>query len=388
MNMMTTLETNSELGLVTDWYSLSALIHVGPYLLTYCLHRGKELRTRINLGKRVVYKSAPPLQFIQSRLAQLFNSIMEGMDGNEDAIAYRPGIAPANVIKELTDYDTLVTTDICKYYDHVHMEHIETALKGCGMQRLGARLVARYCLAGRGLQQGSPASPALSNIVGVHYFDRPIRKWLRENWPAVEVRYVRYCDNLALFVKNEPPEGFVEAYKEFVKGHMQASGFRTHAWSRINKSHPKRHQAFLGIVLNHNARVERRSIDRLRAIFYTRCTHGNAVLAERLMVSKGGERPGDAHEFVNNLGQEVLKKKVEATLKGHIAYVRPINSRHGMWLSKLLTAGTVLEEWDEKPMHYTEAGAALRKVLCTYKDDEETQEQFINNVLKFMENVA
>lgn len=385
MNMMTTLEApSSELGLVTDWVSLGALLHVRSYVLTYILHRGKELRHRINLGKRVVYKSGPALQIVQTRLGMVFKNIMEGMEGNEDAIAYRPGIAPATIIRELTDYDTLITTDIRGYFDHIHMRHIETALTDCGMHRLGARLMARYCLWGKGLQQGSPASPALSNIVGVYYFDRPIREWLQKQYPDVEVRYVRYCDNIALFVKNAPSEDFVREYKLFVKNHTKRQGFSTHAWSTVNKTHPKRRQAFLGIVLNHNARVERRSIDRLRALFFTRCTHGSAVLAERLMVLNGGHKEEDAHEFVNNLGSEMVQKKVESTLKGHISYVKTVNDRHAMWLQKLFEAGSVLDNCDNRPLHYTEEGAELRKVLFPYKRDEETQEQFINNVLEFL----
>lgn len=388
MNMMASLETTSGLGLVTDWVSLGALIHVRPHILTYCLHNGPELHKRINLGKRVVYKSARALQFVQARLGMLFNSIMEGMPGNEDAIAYRPGVSPASVVKELTDYDTLITTDIRGYYDHIHLQHIETALKDCGMHRLGARLVGRYCLWGKGLQQGSPASPALSNIVGVYYFDRPIRAWLKENYPEVEVRYIRYCDNIALFVKDSQPDDFAKAYKAFVKEHMKANGFKTHAWSKINKSHPMRRQAFLGIVLNHNARVERKNIDRLRALFFTRCTHGSAKLAERMMVNNGGHRADEVHEFVNNLSSEMLQKKVESSLRGHVNYVKSINERHALWLQKLLAAGTALDAWGEKPWHYTKLGTELRKILCTYKRDNETQEQFINKVLEFIERVA
>lgn len=380
---MTPLKNVGPLSLVTDWTTLGSLIHVKPYILAYALRNRDSLQRRIRLQKRVVYKSGRSLQFIQNRLSLVFAQMVDDTPGNECAIAYRKGQSPIEIVKGCAGYHTLITTDIRKYYDHVKLRHIEAVLKRCGLQRLGARLMGRYCIACGALQQGSPASPALSNLVGIMYIDEPIKQWLAKYWPDTEVRYIRYCDNIAVFVKKEPPEGFYESYKAFVKDKLRSNGFSTHAWNKISQENPKRNQAFLGVVLNHTARVERANIDRLRALFFTRCVHGSSFVAEQLMRERGGERDADAHEFVNNLGHEGACEKIKKSFRGHMAYVTPINQKHGAWLSKLYSAGNLLDEHGDRPHPDSSRGIALRKVLCTYKKPE-PEEIFMRRLTEFI----
>ena len=90
-------------------------------------------------------------------------------------MAYRKGVSATKYIRESIPHARLlVTFDIKKYYDNVTLKHIEECLTKCGFQVLGARLVGRYCVVRKGnrstLQQGSPVSPAISNIVGHFHF--------------------------------------------------------------------------------------------------------------------------------------------------------------------------------------------------------------------------
>ena len=276
-------------SLIGDWYTLAAALDVLPHILAWTLRERRKMQRPIRLKKRVVYQSAPALLYVQNRLTTLIAPLVDELPDEDAILAYRQGRSYMSALKQQAGAKLLIHTDVRHYYDHVRLGHIEAALTELGFSPAGARLVGRYCVVntrqGQTLQQGSPVSPALSNLVGARCFDRPIRAWLRQCYPDLPATYLRYCDNLALFVHGEAPEGFSQAYKSAVKTLLAERGFTTHNWATISNNHPKRNQQFLGIVLNGQARLERSRTDNLRAMLYNCCLHGFVPEGRRYPVS-------------------------------------------------------------------------------------------------------
>ena len=359
---------------IRDWYGLAAVLGLKTNILAYALKERDKLQTRIKLGDRTVYKSGRALKVIQSRLTTLVEPLFDALPGNECALAYRKGVSATKYIRESIPHARLlVTFDIKKYYDNVTLKHIEECLTKCGFQVLGARLVGRYCVVRKGnrstLQQGSPVSPAISNIVGHFHFDVPIRSWLTSEYPDIEATYVRYCDNIALFVHSDVPDGFTEKFKSFVKRALGDGGFRTHKWNCITDSNPVKNQKFLGIVLNSQARMELCIVDRLRAILFNWCRFGGFAAAERFMAEEGIQ----LREFCID-GMKFAKFR--QVMRGHINYVKSINEKHGLWLDKLFEAATSLDARDLCACNNAELFRSIKK----YKNGNEPLDEFMRGV--------
>lgn len=382
---------------LSSWDTLGTALNVKPNLMAWALHARDSMQHRIRLGERTVYKSDKPLSIIQERIGFLVEPLLDELPGNECVYSYRRGKSPVKMIKDLAGAKLLIATDVKGFYDHVFIRHIEGALVDCGFSQQGARLIARYCVVKRRgvqtLQQGCPASPALSNLVGYKYMDVPIQAWLRDNLKGVDYKYVRYCDNIELFIYGDAPEGFAERYKEAVKKIMAESKFRTHDWATVSDKHPKMNQRFLGVVLNKQARVEKSMIDNLRATLFNICLHGFSNEETSKFLESVGKMPegyGEYFEYPyrepydNGITDETLRYQALAILKGKAAYVSSVNKKHGQWLGKLLAVAGELAEneaWRSSVAQYNER---WKNILLTYKDAGRDKKEFMDTVEAFM----
>lgn len=366
------MEKATAIELITDWHSLGAKLGIKAGLLSYVLKERNAMQTKIRLGERTVYKSATYLRHIQNRIMALLDEVYGTMPDTEVSLAYRKNLSAVEEIAKTRHATILVTFDIKKYYDHVTLKHIEDSLTNCGFDRLGARLIGRYCVVHRRgaqtLQQGSPASPVLSNIVGHFVFDQPIRQWLGKEYPELDCTYVRYCDNIALFVHTEPPQGFTDAFKAAVKTMLAANGFRTHKWNCISDRNPVKHQKFLGIVLNSQARAKLEIVDRLRAILFNWCCEGTRVTARRF-ANENGITP-----TIEAIG--LIATRLKQHLSGHINYIARINKKQGEMLKKLYEAAVLLDNRDAHVRGNDELFSAIKM----YRKHDEDRTVYIGRL--------
>ena len=358
---------------VTDWDSLGALIGVKVNLLTWCLHERENMQTKIRLGKRTVYKSGTYLHFIQKRIEMLVTALFDELPDTDCAIAYRKGQKPVDVLREIPHAKLLITTDVRKYYDNITLEHLTKALEFLGFPHLGAKLIARYCVVRNDrnhrltLQQGCPASPVLSNLVGHVFFDLPFRKWLDETYPDVTMRYVRYCDNLALFVLDEYPSSLPGAVSAKLTESLREHGFRLHKWRRIPDNHPMVNQSFLGIVLNHEKRVALDYADRLRATLFTWCRLGKAHATNQFIEENGLVL---SHAFI---ARDLQQAKFVAHMRGCVQYVQGINEKQGKMLRKLLNAAELLDQNEYSTVRMAcNLDSEIFRLLKTYRNNNES----------------
>jgi hypothetical protein len=266
------------LAVIEDWYDLAVAINSKPQTLSYALRNRESLQTQIRIKDRIVYNSGRSLKTVQEKLIPLCKG-MYGLVDTEPMLAYVKGKDPRQILQGCTGAKYEVLVDIRKFYDHITFRHLVDTLTDFGMTERGAKLVTRYCVVKRSvdnkqistLQQGSPCSPVLSNLVGAKYIDAPVLAWLREKArqnPRLKYKYYRYCDNLALFLDGDIPLDFVKEYQRFVNRTLAAARFQGHKWQVVPHNHPKRNQKFLGMVLNNVARIECAEFQRLRATLF------------------------------------------------------------------------------------------------------------------------
>lgn len=367
-----------ELCMIDNWTDLGAAIGVKANIMAYALRERDNLQKRIKLGERIVYRSERSLRFVQGRMTTWIEELFDSLDGTEAAIAYRKGLAPETVIKETAHAKLLIHFDIRHYYDNITLETLERSLVPLGFSTLGARLVGRYnCVRAHNrttLQQGSPASPVLSNIVGHHVIDLPAEKWLAETFPEVSATYLRYCDNVALFVHSDDyPEYFYDAYREFMKRNLKDNGFRTHKWSGVRDNHPKKNQYFLGMVLNAEAKKERPYVSPIRAALFNWCRYGINDAAQMFMRFKGLD---DDNIFI--AGEELVARKFKQTMLGKINYISRINEKQGLMLKKLYALANFLDSDPIGNMRRSNLVEQIKK----YRDPDESVDNYVDKVKK------
>lgn len=322
---------------IFNWNQLGAILGAKANTMAYALSARDSLQKKIQLGERTVYESAPSLKLIQTRLGRFLEPLFAQVPDNDCAIAYRKGVSPVDVIRDIPHAKVLIGFDIRHYFDNVRLEkHLVPSLVKLGFCETGARLMGRYCIVKKKdfscLQQGSPASPVISNIVGHYYIDRQIKNWLAERWPGLNATYIRYCDNVALFVHDDLPEGFYDEYKTFVKGTLLNNGFKTHSWSKIADNNPVAHQKFLGLVLNCEIRTELEQFDRLRAMLLNWARFGIAESSRMYM-----EKQGVDFDYSFDC-QDIWNLNFKRVIRGHINYIARVSKKQGLILKKLFAA--------------------------------------------------
>lgn len=366
--------------LLDRWEVLGNTLHVNTNYMAYARKFRSRMQKEIHIGKRTVYSSGTPLCYIQQRIGALLGEAFSRVPNNEVALAYRKDVSACAKLSEYAGSYCLIKTDIRHYYDNISYSMLEKTLVNLlGFTERGARLIASYCTVWNGqfssLQQGSAASPVLANLVGNYYLDNKILHWLKTTYPQVDCTYIRYSDNLALFVKNEPPAGFVQAYQAYVNHVTGEAELSTHSWSVITNNNPRRHQEFLGVVLNSVANIERHKRDSLRATMFNVCTR-NSLSEIKRFFKKTGQYVIGARE----LDAKGWYLKFRMTSRGYASYASNINEKFGLRMKKLSKAFELICEKRymlEQPVEIT---PTLFQAIKQYRQGSVTLEDYASNI--------
>jgi hypothetical protein len=197
------------------------------------------------------------------------------------------------------------------------------------------------------LQQGSPCSPIIANLVGYKYIDAPLMQYIKENLPGYRYEYIRFSDNVLLcltapndgnVVDTEKDEKTRQAITKYLNAAHTILGngyFRYHDVDVTSKKHPKKHQKFLGVILNEVARIDLKIFRRLRATLFN-CLKGD-ILSE---AKKYFREETDFHfEDTNQcflVTDEDIIKKFFQVMTGKIAYIKQVSSKQYTELYNML----------------------------------------------------
>ena len=336
--------------LIHDWYTLAVRTGVYPRSLAHASKNKHNLVRRIQIREgRVVYESSGSLRVTQNGLRSLFIKLQS--DPRMDHIwSYKKGVNVRSKVKELEQSQWIVHFDIRKFFDHIEYRHIVETLKHLGYSAPGARLISKYATVQTRhnkftLQQGSPVSGELSNLVGYYYFDRHILtmlKALNDEYPSLVYQYVRYCDNVYLAIKSpETPFEAIKKYKDECNKIVNAAGFSAHKWATVPNNHPKQNQKVLGIIVNAEARIETQEFERVRATLFNACSYG----MEATINDYYDKHPTNIfEEYARHTKVHAQTLKFFQVMKGKISYIDSISEKQGKQLAKLLGAAAFLNE--------------------------------------------
>lgn len=361
---------------VIDFHTLGIVTNVLPNVYSYLYHHvrsGAEHKKIVLKKGRVVYKSSPTLYKAQYGIGTLLGSLVEETAGDW-LLSYRKGLNPINALKEFSGSKCMIHFDIKKYFDNIKFEHIVQTLQYFGFSA-GAKLVARYCvLPNNRLQQGSAASPAVSNLVGMYLFDSKIMKYL-ESYEGIS--YVRYCDNIVIFSKDSVlSEEFYNEYKTVCNNILKEAGFNTHKWVKTSNNNPKRNMKWLGVVLNNLMRAETREYDSLRGLLFSLAKASDIKWA---LLKNGGRLIQNVGGISNRVkGDYYVINKFIHHLTGKVAYINNINNKQGLCCEKLLA---VIKRRMSFRNPYIKDTEDLVRNLKTYKNQSESLEEFVSKVL-------
>lgn len=142
-------------------------------------------------------------QAIHQELSPLFDP-----EFSNHSYGFRPGKSATQAIQTVLEfinqgYGYIVDIDLKCFFDEVNHDHLMTLLKGKVKDPLVLRLIWRYLRSPvqmdgnlqkrrKGVPQGGPLSPLLSNIV-LNELDQELEKR--------KLRFVRYADDFSIFVK-------------------------------------------------------------------------------------------------------------------------------------------------------------------------------------------
>ena len=162
-----------------------------------------------------------------------------------------------------------------------------------------AALLANLCCCRERLPQGSPASPAISNLV-MRPFDESMRRWCE----ARQIVYTRYCDDMTFSGDFDPA-----AVYHKVKSYLEAMGFSLNEKkTKLLKDGVR--QSVTGIVVNEKPQVSRDYRKKLRQEIYYCMKYGVTGHLERLR-----EKTGNAVE----------EQRYICSVLGRIQFVLQVN---------------------------------------------------------------
>ena len=144
-------------------------------------------------------------QAISQKLIEIFDSSF-----SQHSYGFRPNRSANDAMEEVLDnlnegYEWVVDLDIEKYFDTVNHDKLISILREKVKDKVTLNLIRKFLRAGimdegvvspseKGVPQGGPLSPVLSNIY-LDKFDKELE--------ARGLRFVRYADDVNIFVRSE-----------------------------------------------------------------------------------------------------------------------------------------------------------------------------------------
>ena len=159
-------------------------------------------------GRRTIHAPKVSLKVVQ---AWFGFHLSEVAVPSEHAYGFVRGRSTVMAAAQHCPSEWVLSLDIKDFFQTTPCEKVAGSLRGLGFPSHGAELMARLCCYQAGLAQGSPASPALSNLVF-----QPIDERLASLAREFGVRYTRYADDLVFSGQEDCPSGLQRAVEQIV----------------------------------------------------------------------------------------------------------------------------------------------------------------------------
>jgi RNA-directed DNA polymerase len=260
-------------------------------------HRGRlhhysyDWLVRPGRAPRLLEVPTPRMRRVQRRILR---EILAALPLNDAAHGFVPGRSAMTGATAHTGAHTVITLDLSTFFARVSARRVFSVFRQAGYPEavahaltgicthavpswVGARMPAggspedrsalRDAISRSHLPQGSPTSPALSNLA-VRRLDSRLTGWAAASGAA----YTRYADDLAFSgsaLRGRAATSFVAGVERIVRAEDH----------RLNRSKTRisgrgARQSVTGLVVNEDAAVDRPYFDELKAILHNCAVHG------------------------------------------------------------------------------------------------------------------
>ena len=227
-------------------------------------------------GKRHIVAPSSPLKLLQRRLLHRY---FEQQPVHEAATAFRSGFSIATHARRHLGQTLVLTVDLADFFPSTEARRVRRWFCELGWNGEALRILMRLCVYRGGLPQGSPTSPALSNLV-----NRRLDEELSELATLHGARYSRYCDDLAFSwgTDVEPP-----AFRQQIEDRLGHFAYRIQPTKGWRSQHAESSPEITGVVLaGRRLRLSESILQRIRRL-KTRWFTKDAAVRQQLQGYRG-----------------------------------------------------------------------------------------------------
>lgn len=308
---------------------LAASMQLDLATLRYLLYQRKVSKTshyhvfelpKKSGGKRRISAPKKRLKNLQN---WLFNTVLNRVPIGDNAHGF---IRQRSILTNAQPHlgkDILINVDLKDFFPSIHYSRVKGLFRCFGYSEQVSTIFALICTqpeteevemdgvryyvqkGNRFLPQGSPASPAISNLVA-YTLDKKVQGLAAK----LNFTYTRYADDLS-FSSTKENEKNTSKLLYFLKKIIESEGFTMHH----GKTHIMRNSGLkkvTGIVVNEKLNVERQQLRRFRALLHNIETNGWK-----------DQQWGKAGHLIN-------------AVKGYIHYVQMVNPQKGTYFKAQL----------------------------------------------------
>ena len=245
---------------IFDQHHLSRLLGYNEHYLYGITNMPRRYYRIFNISKasggmRQIEEPLPSLKEIQD---WILRNILDHLSPSKYAKAYRKGFSLMDNARFHRGQSVLLKMDIKDFFPSVTYKKVFGVFRRCGYTIDVSTMLAKLCCIHDRLPQGSPASPAISNLV-MKRVDARLGGYCR----ARSIRYTRYADDLA-FSGSFKPSPLIH----FTSTVLQDDGYRPNK-RKTRVLLPHQRQMVTGVVVNNRkARVPRETRRDLRKILH------------------------------------------------------------------------------------------------------------------------
>ncbi len=294
--LATTGDLARELGLHPvhlDWYADVRSLERSASAEALRHYSYRWVPTRAH-GSRLLEAPKPMLRFFQRRI---LHDVLDAVPPHDAAHGFRRGRSVHTFVAPHTGRPVVARLDLEGFFTSVSAGRIFATLNGLGypepvahvltglttnaappavlrasphppVHRIDRHRRTLGLLRHPHLPQGAPTSPALANLVA-----RRLDTRLAGLAASFDVAYTRYADDLAFSGGRHLCRPSSSDFLGLVADIIREEGFRVNPTkTRVAQRHER--QALAGLVVNERPNVDRREVDRLRAILHDAARHG------------------------------------------------------------------------------------------------------------------
>lgn len=230
--------------------------------------------TKANGKKRILHSPNPRLKKMQRLLLRkLFAKLpvhpaVKGFRRNESTVSHAKLHTGKAVVVRIDVEDFFPKTSSSRIYDYFRF---------LGWNKQSAQLLCNLCTDNRGLPQGAPTSPILSNLVNYRMDARLAGLAKRSN-----ATYSRYADDI-IFSFTEDNRRFIRGMIRRVVRILNETGYRMNR-SKLRVMRQHNRQIVTGLVVNEKVQLPRKTRRWLRAVEHRLKNGQKATLTREQLV--------------------------------------------------------------------------------------------------------